>query len=129
MSESKGGVAVDLTETFTFPCSYAQQRLWFLDQMEPGSALYNLPVAVRLKGYLNSLVLERSLQEIVCRHETLRTSFGYVDVEPVQIIRQQAEIRLASVDISSLDAHEREQRAREIALEEAEQSFNLNQGP
>src|SRR5205823_1058913 len=64
--------------------SYAQQRLWFIDQLEPGSAAYNIPSAVRLRGRLDEAALERSLNEIVRRHEVLRTSFPSRDGEPRQ---------------------------------------------
>src|SRR5207244_1630 len=68
------------------PLSFAQQRLWFLDQLEPNNPLYNVPHIVRLRGGLNADVLERSLHEIVRRHETLRTSFQTIDDEPLQVI-------------------------------------------
>ena len=68
------------------PLSFAQQRLWFIDQLEPGNSVYNFPAAVRLKGPLNMLALEQSLNEIVKRHEALRTTFAIVDGRPVQII-------------------------------------------
>ena len=68
------------------PISYAQQRLWFLDQLEPGNPVYNLPAGVRLKGALQLSALERSLNEIIRRHEALRTRFLTLDGEPVQVI-------------------------------------------
>ena len=68
--------------------SYAQQRLWFIDQMEPGSAAYNIPSAVRLRGRLDEEALRRSLNEIVSRHEVLRTSFPSGDGEPRQEIHE-----------------------------------------
>ncbi|MBA3568937.1 MAG: condensation protein, partial [Pyrinomonadaceae bacterium] len=70
------------------PCqlSFAQQRLWFLDQLESNSPLYNIPAAVRLTGHLNMAALEQSFNEIVRRHEALRTRFAVVDGSPVQVI-------------------------------------------
>ncbi len=73
-------------EVFVFPTSYAQQRLWFLDQFEPNSPLNNNPTAVRFKGPLNIAALEESINEVVRRHETLRTTFSKVDGKPVQVI-------------------------------------------
>ena len=72
-------------EVFTFPTSYAQQRLWFLDQLEPATALYSVAEAFRLRGRLDVGVLERSLNEIVQRHEALRTTFESRDGEPFQV--------------------------------------------
>jgi Condensation domain. len=66
---------IPVLRTQPIPLSYAQQRLWFLDQLEPGNAFYNIPVAVRLSGELNDAALEQSLNEIVRRHENLRTTF------------------------------------------------------
>ena len=129
MSESNGGIAVGVSETFTFPCSYAQQRLWFLDQIEPGNALYNLPAAIRLKGRLDSEALERSLQEVVRRHETLRTAFGYVNGEPVQIIHPNVQAELQTVDLSAICTNEQEQQVQQITSSEAQQPFHLGQSP
>src|SRR5688572_28812632 len=68
------------------PLSFAQERLWFIDRLEPGSAVYNLPVAWRLGGVLDEVALERALGEVVRRHESLRTVFAEVDGSPVQVI-------------------------------------------
>jgi hypothetical protein len=68
-------------EVFVFPLSFSQQRLWFLDQFEPGSSVYNIPSAIRLRGALDVSALERSFQEIVNRHEALRTTFSMVEGE------------------------------------------------
>src|SRR5215210_890726 len=70
----------------SFPLSYAQQRLWLIDQLEPGTPAYNIRIAIRLCGSLNVPVLERSLNEIVKRHEILRTSFSIIDEETVQVV-------------------------------------------
>src|SRR5918992_1328169 len=73
-------------ELFVFPLSFAQQRLWFLHQMDPSSAAYNMPVAFRLSGPLDVAALGRALGEIVRRHEILRTTFDVLDEQPVQLI-------------------------------------------
>src|SRR5260221_1991666 len=80
--------------------SFAQQRLWFLDQLEPGSALYNLPVALRLRGRLNRAALQKSLNAIVARHEALRTRFEAEDGNPVQVIATTASLEIAETDWS-----------------------------
>ncbi|MBC1281330.1 non-ribosomal peptide synthetase, partial [Nostoc sp. UCD121] len=76
-------------ENVRLPLSYAQQRLWFLDQLQPLGGLYNIPLTLRLIGTLNVAALEQSLQEIIHRHEVLRTNFINVDGQPIQIIREQ----------------------------------------
>ena len=77
------------------PLSFAQQRLWFFDQLEPGTPAYNIPAAVRLKGPLNVVALEQSLNEIVKRHESLRTTFGNVDGRPSASYRPELDDRAA----------------------------------
>jgi acyl carrier protein len=109
------------------PLSFAQQRLWFIDQLEPGSTAYNSPAAVRLRGPLEPAVIERCLRELVQRHEVLRTSFPVVEGEPVQRISESAEVALPLVDLSGLEEPEAE--ARRLAREEAERGFDLSRGP
>jgi amino acid adenylation domain-containing protein len=115
------------------PLSFAQQRLWFLDQLEPGSAGYNLPGALRLCGPLDVAALERSLNAIVARHEALRTSFGYKssgdDDEPVQIIAPTLHMALPVIDLSTVPQATREAVVLDHALREAQQPFDLATGP
>ena len=73
-------------EVYAFPLSFAQRRLWFLQQLEPSSAAYNVPFASRLSGRLDASALERALNEIVRRHEILRTTFELLDEEPAQVV-------------------------------------------
>ncbi len=109
--------------------SFAQQRLWFFDQLEPGSSAYNIPAAVRLKGPLNLAALERSLNEIIERHESLRTTFKEVDGRPTQVIVPTLTIALPVVDLRNLAADEREAEVRRLVTVEAQRPFDLNRGP
>jgi amino acid adenylation domain-containing protein len=111
------------------PLSFAQQRLWFLDQLEPHRAVYNIPDSHYFKGPLNLAALERSLSEIVRRHEILRTTFQTVAGEPVQVIAAPQPLRLEVTDLSRLPAPEREAEAQRLADEEAQQPFDLARGP
>ncbi len=112
-----------------FPLSFAQQRLWFLDQLEPGNPLYNLPAAIRLTGSLNIAALEKALDEIVRRHEVLRTTFKTVEGDPVQVIAPELSLALPVVDLSSRPESVREAEAMRLATEMARESFDLSQGP
>ncbi|MBW3585942.1 MAG: amino acid adenylation domain-containing protein, partial [Cyanobacteria bacterium 0813] len=107
------------------PLSFAQQRLWFLDQLMSGTPLYNIPNPLRLKGSLNVTALEQSLSEIVRRHEALRTTFSAVNGQPIQIIRPAANLLLPIVDLRELPEAERELEAQRLATEEAQRPFDL----
>jgi amino acid adenylation domain-containing protein len=109
--------------------SFAQRRLWFLDQLEPDSSLYNIPIAVRLTGQLNVEALKQSLDEIVLRHETLRTTFALLDGRPVQVIAPTATAPLPVLDLLELPEEEREAEAQRLAEEEARRPFDLTRGP
>jgi amino acid adenylation domain-containing protein len=116
-------------DSHTFPLSFAQQRLWFLEQLEPGSPFYNQPAAVRLTGALNLAVLEQSFNEIVRRHEILRTTFFMVEGQPVQAIAPTLTLTLPVVDLQELPEVARREEVRRIVAEEARQPFNLAEGP
>jgi amino acid adenylation domain-containing protein len=109
--------------------SYAQQRLWFLDQLAPGSVAYNVPSAVRLKGRLDVEALRRTLDEVVRRHEVLRTTFVAVNGEPVQVIALPSRLELPVMDLSKLPEEEREAEARQLVAAEAQRPFDLSVGP
>ncbi|MEG4144515.1 amino acid adenylation domain-containing protein [Microcoleus sp. Pol12B5] len=116
-------------EVFAFPTSFAQQRLWFIDQFEPGNPFYNLPAAVLLKGRLNVVVLELCFKEIVRRHEALRTTFATVDGQPVQVVGENFNFGLQVLDLQQLAVTEREEKVKQLAAEEASKPFDLTKGP
>jgi amino acid adenylation domain-containing protein len=111
------------------PLSFAQQRLWFLDQLQPGNPAYNIPAAVRLKGALNVAVLEQTFQEIIKRHEVLRTTFNSVEGRPTQVIISSFNFTLPIVNLRELSQAEREAEAMRLATEEARQPFDLKKWP
>ncbi|HYO62150.1 MAG TPA: amino acid adenylation domain-containing protein, partial [Pyrinomonadaceae bacterium] len=119
----------DEQEVFVLPLSFAQQRLWFLDQLEPGNPFYNMPSALRLSGSLRVGALRRALEEVVRRHEVLRTTFSVMEGEPVQVIREAASVSLPVIDLSSLPQVEREAEAEMLARDEAARPFDLERGP
>jgi amino acid adenylation domain-containing protein len=117
-------------EMICFPASFAQQRLWFIDQLTPGRATYNLPSALRVRGKLDVEVLERTLEEVTRRHETLRTRFVSIHGEPQQVIEDHVKVQLPVVDLTSIPGKEkREAEAVRLAQEEARQPFDLKQAP
>jgi amino acid adenylation domain-containing protein len=111
------------------PLSFAQQRLWFVDRLQPGNAAYNMPAAVRLRGRLDTLVLARSLDEVVRRHETLRTTFPLVDGEPVQAVAPSGRCPLPLVDLAALPVEAREREALRLVRDESLRPFDLAGGP
>src|SRR5436853_1748109 len=111
------------------PLSFAQQRLWFLDQLQPGSPAYNMPAAVYLTGVLDLAALQRSLSAIMCRHDVLRTTFVTLDGQPVQVVAPARAIALPLVDLQVLPEPEREDASRQLAAAEARRPFDLLRGP
>ena len=111
------------------PLSFAQQRLWVLDQLEPNNPLYNIPRTLRLKGRLNVSALERAINEILRRHESQRTTFAVKDGHPVQVIAPSLTIALNPEDLSSYPEAQREAPARKLGIEEAQRPFDLAKGP
>jgi amino acid adenylation domain-containing protein/non-ribosomal peptide synthase protein (TIGR01720 family) len=111
------------------PLSFAQQRLWFLDQLEPGNVAYNAPFALRLTGTLNKQALQYAINEIVRRHEVLRTSFPAQDGKPVQKILPELKLPVEEVDLTQADQSLKEKQAERLLQEEAERPFNLEEVP
>jgi amino acid adenylation domain-containing protein len=120
---------VRLSRELPLPLSFAQQRLWFLDQLQPGSSAYNMPVALRFVGPLAVAVMSRAMEEIVRRHEPLRTTIAAVDGVPVQRIEPPGPQPLPVVDVAGLPAGRREAILRELVAGESEQPFDLERGP
>ncbi|MBO0799985.1 MAG: AMP-binding protein, partial [Blastocatellia bacterium] len=117
------------SEDRDLPLSFAQQRLWFLNQLEPSSAFYNISASVRLKGRLDLHALGRTLTEITQRHEALRTTFPTMEGRPVQVITEARPFSLQVTDLSHLPSERREAEARLMAEAESQQPFDLARGP
>lgn len=120
-------VKEEAMETDTFPLSFAQQRLWFIDQLEPGNPFYNIVSAMRIKGPLDTAALDKSVTEIVRRHENLRATFADEAGQPRQVIHAPFAFSVPVVDLREVD--ENQQEARRLAASEARQAFDLSQGP
>lgn len=107
------------------PASSGQRRLWFLEQMEPGTPLYNIPYLVRLKGSLDQRALHRALSAIVARHESLRTNFIAVGSEPKQVVRGDWSLELPVTDLAARAEEERERELARLSSAEARKPFDL----
>ncbi|MGZ3460175.1 MAG: non-ribosomal peptide synthetase, partial [Archangium sp.] len=111
------------------PLSFAQQRLWFIDQLDPNSSAFNIPTAVRLRGELDRPAMERSLNELIRRHEALRTTFAAEEGRPFQVISPASPLPLAVSDLQQVPEAERETRMQRVVAEEAQRPFELTAGP
>jgi amino acid adenylation domain-containing protein len=111
------------------PASFAQQRLWFIDRLEPGNVAYNCPIAVRLSGTLDVAALEDALNDVVRRQEALRTTFDTVDGEVVQVVRPALTLELPVTDLADLDPAEREERVAGAIADDLHTAFDLVRGP
>src|SRR5437868_1943780 len=107
------------------PLSFAQQRLWFLDQLIGGSAVYNISEVLRLKGPLDIAALEWSLAEIVRRHESLRTTFSSPDGQPLQVISESATLKLEVTDLEHFPAPRRDEEMHRLAVADSKKPFDL----
>ena len=113
----------------TFPLSYGQQALWFLDRLEPGNLENNRPAAFRLMGLLDVSAMEGSLNALMARHEALRTIYPMSEEPPVQVIVPAQAVSLPVLDLSTMPTAERDGRAHQLSVEEARRSFDLSKGP
>ncbi len=111
------------------PLSFSQEGLWFIQQMAPDSAAYNIPAAYRLQGKLDVPALKRSIEEIVARHEVLRTTFAVEDGEPFQVIAPELPLEFPVEDLRPLREAERERRVERLIAEDARHPFDLAEGP
>ncbi|HEX3128839.1 MAG TPA: amino acid adenylation domain-containing protein [Thermoanaerobaculia bacterium] len=111
------------------PLSFAQERLWFLDRLEPGGVLYNVPSALRATGRLDVAALAAALNEIVRRHEALRTTFDQHEGRPFQAVAPELHVPVPVVDLTALPGDRREAEARLALSSEAAQPFDLHRGP
>ncbi|VEP12991.1 Non-ribosomal peptide synthetase [Hyella patelloides LEGE 07179] len=117
------------TDSATFPLSFSQQRLWFLDRLETDSPVYNVPAAVEIEGKLDINILERCFGAIAYRHESLRTHFDLLDGQPVQIIEPSSELKISVINLCNLSDSEQTAKIRELATNEAKKPFDLSQSP
>jgi amino acid adenylation domain-containing protein len=119
-----------VSEPRSFPVSFAQKRLWLLEQFEPGTPVYNIPTAVRLRGPLNVIALEQSFNEIARRHGALRTTFTAVDGAPIQVIAPPRPFEAPFIHLEDVPkAEQREEETKRFARQEAQQPFDLERGP
>lgn len=112
-----------------YPPSIDQERLWFIEQLQPGNTAYNIFTASRLRGPLDVGAMGRAANELLRRHEVLRTTFRVVEGQPMQYVAPTLELSLAPVDLELLPAAEREAEARRLVLEDVSAPFDLERGP
>jgi acyl-CoA synthetase (AMP-forming)/AMP-acid ligase II/acyl carrier protein len=124
-SAPTGPILQPIPRNGNLPLCLAQERLWFLDQLEPGNPFYNVAIAILLTGQLNATVLEQSLNEVVQRHEALRTSFKVVKGRPIQVIAPNLTLTMPVVEFPGLS----EAEALRLATQEAQQPFDLSRLP
>lgn len=115
--------------TAPIPLSFAQERLWFLSQLEGASATYNIPAAVRITGTLDTNSLQQALSEIVRRHQVLRTSFGSIDGDTVQVIHPDTDFNIQVIDLQTLTIDEHNRACQAATQQEAQTPFDLEKAP
>ena len=116
-------------QVFVFPCSFAQRRLWFLHQLDPSSSVYNITAPLQVSGVLDRVALQRSLDEVVRRHESLRTTFSCVQGEPMQIVACSQTVELECIELTASPDNERQTKTVRILETEAARPFDLERGP
>jgi amino acid adenylation domain-containing protein/non-ribosomal peptide synthase protein (TIGR01720 family) len=116
-------------EVALFPLSFAQQRVWFLEQFEPGTAQHNMPTVLALDGELDTGALQRALDALVARHESLRTTLVQRDGQGWQLVGAPYRVAVTQVDLTGEDESLREAIAREVIAEDVRRGFDLENGP
>jgi non-ribosomal peptide synthetase component F/thioesterase domain-containing protein len=129
LSSERAAGSAEPEELFVLPTSLGQERFWGLDRQNPGNPTWNVPVRFRLQGSLNVELLERAFNEIVRRHETLRTIFAVVDGQPAQVVKPSLQIKVPVTDLRHLPQSERDAEADRLSFQEARWRFNLAKGP
>ena len=119
----------DVAQATMSPLSFAQQRLWFIEQLQPGTAVYNVPSALRMTGNLDVACLYEALQKVVRRHEVLRTRFAAIDGEPIQLIDPNGNLDIPLIDLAALPALQREAFVKHWVTAETFSPFDLEHGP
>jgi amino acid adenylation domain-containing protein len=127
--QSMAGAITRQTDNTTAPLSFGQQRLWFMNQLVPGTPVHNIPAAIPLNLRPDVSVLERTLNEIVRRHAALRTTINIVNGQPAQLIAPSLELTLPVIDLTHLSAVDSRREAERLKSEEAHAPFDLEKGP
>lgn len=125
----KTPILTPISREQSLPLSFAQQRLWFLDQLEGENCVYNVPFFWEISGFLNIVALEQAIREIVQRHEVLRTSFSVVDESPIQVIHAHPQLKMQVLDWRQVPEEHQLNKARQLAIEELQQPFDLSKPP
>jgi non-ribosomal peptide synthetase component F/thioesterase domain-containing protein len=128
-AEQSTAVTLDSQEVCVLPTSVSQERFWTVDQLHPGTSVLNVAVRFVLDGKLETELVERGFNQIVARHESLRTTFIRGDGLPMQVIAPSLKVNITLNDLRSVFEHEREREIDRLSLDEAQRSFDLSQGP
>jgi len=124
---TKAAVIEPVSRSRPLPLSFAQERLWFFDQLEPGNPFYNLCGAVRVTGQLNAEALRQSIEKIIDRHEVLRTAFVAVEGQPIQVVAAAGDWTLPLIDLSSRSPDDRQAEVQRLSASSAREPFDLGQ--
>lgn len=122
---TSGDEAITQSFSSNVPLSFTQERLWFVYSLDPESSAYNIPILLRFKGKLNTEILEKSIGEIIRRHESLRTNFKNVEGQPVQVISENVSFTLSKTDLRDADKNKKEDEAKKIIQNEVDKAFDL----